>query len=102
MKSFGRYRFTELYLHWGETPLAPHGYHDATKLGSEHMINGKFFPAEIQLIGYNSEIFNNLSEASSQAHGVVQVAILVAESDSDRDINPVLSKIVAAADKVRE
>ncbi|CAB4056849.1 unnamed protein product [Lepeophtheirus salmonis] len=49
--------------------------------GSEHSIDGKAFPAEIQLYGFNAHIFKNLSEAVHHPHGVVGVSILVQEAE---------------------
>ena len=45
--------------------------------GSEHSVNHQTWPAEIQLYGYNSQLYNNLSEAQEQPGGVVGVAIML-------------------------
>ena len=43
-----RYQFEELYLHWG--PSSSEG-------GSEHSLDKAFFPAELQLLGFNSILY---------------------------------------------
>ncbi|XP_076041413.1 carbonic anhydrase-related protein A [Oratosquilla oratoria] len=64
-----KYRFEELYMHFGLE----------NNQGSEHQINGITFPAEIQLYGYNSELYRNMSEASLGSNGIVAVSIMVQE-----------------------
>ena len=76
-----RYQFEEMFFHWSSAKLRR-----STAEGSEHAINGHFFPAEIQLYGFNAHLFNNLSEAVMQPHGVVGVAIMVQESDREENI----------------
>ena len=44
------YRFTEIFLHWGSRD----------KAGSEHSINHHSFPAELQIFGYNSDLYPNI------------------------------------------
>merc|ERR1711936_1328605 len=46
-----RYQFEQMYLHWGSKNEHDNGVGSAS--GSEHAINGHFFPAEIQLYGFN-------------------------------------------------
>ncbi|KAK2712749.1 hypothetical protein QYM36_011444 [Artemia franciscana] len=45
--------------------------------GSEHKIDGNVFPAEIQIYGYNADLYRNGSEASHRPNGLVGVSILV-------------------------
>ena len=76
--SFDRYQFEQMFLHWGSKNDNGGG---AKALGSEHAINGHFFPAEIQLYGFNADLFHNLSEGMMQPYGAVGVVIMVQESD---------------------
>ncbi|XP_022694503.1 carbonic anhydrase-related protein 10-like isoform X2 [Varroa jacobsoni] len=61
------YRVYEIQLHFGR------GDHQ----GSEHLLAGIAFPAEIQIYGYNNELYDNASEARSRAHGIAVVSIFV-------------------------
>ncbi|KAF0296911.1 Carbonic anhydrase-related protein 10 [Amphibalanus amphitrite] len=71
-----QYTFEKLQLHFG---LVPDDWRRSSRhvAGSEHVVNGKRFPAEIHLMGYNSHLYRNYSEAVDQSHGVVGIAILV-------------------------
>ncbi|XP_065201090.1 carbonic anhydrase-related protein 10 isoform X2 [Planococcus citri] len=73
-----RYQFEEFYIHFGSTDNS----------GSEHKIGGYTFPAEIQLYGYNSELYHNMSEAQQKAQGTVGISIMVqiANESSPSDI----------------
>jgi len=62
-----KYTFQEMIFHWGEKGFP----------GSEHSVNEFSFPAEIQLYGFNSELYQNLSMARENPGGVVGVAIMV-------------------------
>ena len=66
--------------------------------GSEHSVAGRFFPAEVQLMGFNSELFANLSEALGRPHGVVGVAVMVQQNQ--REVNPALRTIAQHLKKV--
>ncbi|CAG0891090.1 unnamed protein product [Darwinula stevensoni] len=73
-------------------------------MGSEHRINGLPFPAEvrlplfsidqsnvyseclfIQLYGFNSDLYHNMSEARHKSQGIVGVAILVQVGDKSNE-----------------
>ena len=81
-----------MFLHWGSENENGGG---ANALGSEHAINGHFFAAEIQLYGFNADLFHNLSEGMMQPYGAVGVAIMVQESDrgSNRGIKIIMSHL---------
>lgn len=61
------YRFQEIHLHYGRTDT----------YGSEHTVGGDSFPAEIQIFGYNSDLYNNFTEAMYKAQGLVGIALLI-------------------------
>ena len=44
-----------MYFHWGE-PGRP---------GAEHTVNHQPFPAEIQIYGFNTQLYSNLTVARS-------------------------------------
>jgi len=45
--------------------------------GSEHTINGARFPAELQLMAYNSDLYENFSQAMFQPRGLLGISIVV-------------------------
>ena len=89
-----------MFLHWSPAPERRSGSDKVAAKGSEHSVHGHFFPAEIQLYGFNAHLFNNLSEAVTQPHGVVGVAIMVQETD--REDNDGLKAITQHLKKVRK
>ena len=62
-----KYQFQQMFFHWGVNG-GP---------GSEHTFNHHSFPAELQLYGFNSQLYSNLSEAQEFPGGVVGVAVMV-------------------------
>ena len=63
---------SQLVLHWGSEGQA----------GSEHTVGHHSFPAELQLYGYNSELYPNMSVAQERARGVVGIAVMLQPSDT--------------------
>nr|XP_042912727.1 carbonic anhydrase-related protein 10 [Parasteatoda tepidariorum] len=63
------YRFKEIHLHYGRTD----------DKGSEHTLAGYSFPAELQIFGYNSDLYNNITEAVAvrRSEGIVGIAVLL-------------------------
>ena len=85
-----------MFLHWGpENRNGGGGGGKSHTVGSEHAINDHFFAAEIQLYGFNADLFHNLSEGMMQPYGAVGVAIMVQESDraSNRGIKTIMSHL---------
>ncbi|CAL4179435.1 unnamed protein product, partial [Meganyctiphanes norvegica] len=62
-----RYQVAEVQLHFG----------NVDHVGSEHTVNGTAFPAELQILGFNSQLFKNYTEAINRAHGIIAIAILL-------------------------
>ena len=89
--SIDRYQFEQMFLHWGSR----NENDENGASGSEHAINGHFFPAEIQLYGFNADLFHNLSQGMMQPNGAVGVVIMIQESDrgSNRGIKTILSHL---------
>ncbi|XP_021697212.1 carbonic anhydrase-related protein 10 [Aedes aegypti] len=83
-----RYRFHEIHVHYG--------LHD--QFGSEHSVEGYTFPAEIQIFGYNSQLYANFSDAVFRAQGIVGVAILVQLGDLS---NPELRMLTDQLERIR-
>ncbi|XP_068226658.1 carbonic anhydrase-related protein 10-like [Palaemon carinicauda] len=62
-----KYQVSHVQLHFGA----------GDQRGSEHTVNGTAFPAELQVYGFNSQLFSNFSEAVTRAHGVVALSVLL-------------------------
>ncbi|XP_077559134.1 carbonic anhydrase-related protein 10-like [Haemaphysalis longicornis] len=67
-----RYRVYELRLHFGRTD----------DRGSEHSVSGFVFPAELQILGYNCDLYANVSEARQRAQGLVALAVIIKLRDA--------------------
>ncbi|KAL7641988.1 UNVERIFIED_CONTAM: hypothetical protein RMT77_007862 [Armadillidium vulgare] len=76
-----KYRFEELYFHFG----------DLDDKGSEHQIHGNSYPGEIQMYGFNAELYQNMSEARHGSNGIVGVSIMIQVSDDGNDELRILS-----------
>ncbi|CAL4070881.1 unnamed protein product, partial [Meganyctiphanes norvegica] len=83
-----RYQLTEAHLHYGSSDL----------MGSEHTINGRSFPAELQVLGYNSQLYANFSQALDKAYGIVGISILVQIGEKS---NPELKLMTQGVDKIK-
>ncbi|XP_025836928.1 carbonic anhydrase-related protein 10 [Agrilus planipennis] len=66
-----KYQFQEIHIHYG--------LHD--QFGSEHSINGYAFPAELQIFGFNSQLYSNFTEALHKAQGIVVISLLLQLGD---------------------
>ncbi|CAN8032277.1 unnamed protein product, partial [Ixodes persulcatus] len=68
-----QYRVHELHIHYGRSD----------DRGSEHTVAGKPFPAEVQIFGYNSDLYANMSEAMElrRSEGLVGISILLQLGD---------------------
>ena len=62
-----KYQFQQLFFHWGVQGGG----------GSEHTVNHHSFPAEIQLYGFNSQLYSNLTQAQEYPGGVVGVVVML-------------------------
>ena len=62
------YTFSQIIFHW-----ASRGEQD----GSEHSVNHQSFPAELQIYGYNSDLYPNMTVAREHVRGVVAVSLMV-------------------------
>uniref|UniRef100_A0A914PEK0 Carbonic anhydrase n=1 Tax=Panagrolaimus davidi TaxID=227884 RepID=A0A914PEK0_9BILA len=71
------YELIQLHIHWSQ--------HDDEK-GSEHAINGKYYPAEVHLL-HVKKGFNHV-EALSQPDGILVVALLLTLGNSSKAFAP--------------
>ncbi|XP_072132368.1 carbonic anhydrase 14-like [Mobula birostris] len=63
-----KYRAAQLHFHWGSLVWPS---------GSEHLIDGERAPAEMHIVHYNSEKYQNVSEAMRKADGLVVLGVLL-------------------------
>ncbi|KAK0060634.1 carbonic anhydrase-related protein 10, partial [Biomphalaria pfeifferi] len=59
------YRANHIKLHFGKID----------QLGSEHTVGGRPFPMELQIYGYNAELYSTFKDAQMSSHGVATLAI---------------------------
>lgn len=67
------YKFFEFHMHWGPDD----------SVGSEHVVNGKQYPAELHFVHWNTEKYATPTEAmnSSDHSGLMVLSVLVEISD---------------------
>ncbi|CAL8356205.1 unnamed protein product [Lota lota] len=63
-----RYSAAQLHFHWGSTD---------TPSGSEHLVNGKRFAAEMHIVHFNSDKYANVSMAVDKSDGLAVLGVLV-------------------------
>ncbi|CAJ0581017.1 unnamed protein product, partial [Mesorhabditis spiculigera] len=63
-----RYRIQRIDIHFGVFGHAN---------GSEHAIDGRKFPMELQLLAFNADLYTNFSQASKAPHGIAAISVLV-------------------------
>ncbi|XP_056455729.1 carbonic anhydrase 12 isoform X1 [Gadus chalcogrammus] len=63
-----RYSAAQLHFHWGST---------STPTGSEHLVNGKRFAAEMHIVHFNSDKYANVSMAVDKSDGLAVLGVLV-------------------------
>jgi len=79
------YKLCHFELHWGFT----------SKVGSEHTIDGKAFPMELQFVTYNSK-YKSFDEAVQHPDGLAVLGVLFELSPNDNpSLNPILNAIPA-------
>ncbi|XP_071452823.1 carbonic anhydrase-related protein 10 [Hetaerina americana] len=83
-----RYQFHEIHVHFGLRDDA----------GSEHTVNGYAFPAEIQIFGFNSQLYRNFSESLHKAQGIVGVSLLLQLGDLS---NPELRLLTDQLERIK-
>ncbi|KAG7326546.1 hypothetical protein KOW79_009947 [Hemibagrus wyckioides] len=62
----GRFKAEKVEFHWG---------HSNGSAGSEHSINGKRFPVEMQIFFYNSDDFDSLNTAIKERRNIAAMAV---------------------------
>jgi hypothetical protein len=63
------YRLNHVAFHFGRVR--------DNERGSEHTVDRIRFPAEIQLMAYNSDLYANFTEAMNKPRGILGIAVIV-------------------------
>ncbi|OZC11531.1 carbonate dehydratase, eukaryotic-type [Onchocerca flexuosa] len=82
-----KYRLQRIDFHYSNDEMT----------GSEHAINSRNFPMEIQLIAYNTDLYTNFTTALTLPRGIAAVSIIVL---IDEHTNEELLKITESIEKV--
>ncbi|KAM6928406.1 receptor-type tyrosine-protein phosphatase gamma isoform 2-T2 [Xenentodon cancila] len=78
----GRFKAEKMEFHWG---------HSNGSAGSEHSINGRRFPVEMQIYLYNSDDFDSLSAAIKERRIIAAMAVFFELGQKD---NPAVEPII--------
>lgn len=77
------YKTKQLHFHWGND----------NSYGSEHSLDGKFFPVELHIVNWNSDKYTSFDEAKTQPDGLAVIAIWFTIS---QDNNTLLDDVINA------
>uniref|UniRef100_A0A671UT21 Carbonic anhydrase n=1 Tax=Sparus aurata TaxID=8175 RepID=A0A671UT21_SPAAU len=64
----GEPNFSQLHFHWGSS---------GRPAGSEHMVNGRQYAAEMHVVHYNSDKYPNMSTAVDKSDGLAVLGVLI-------------------------
>ncbi|KAM9308407.1 carbonic anhydrase 13-like [Gastrophryne carolinensis] len=81
------YRLRQFHFHWGSSD----------RDGSEHVIDGHVFPAELHIVHWNSQKYPSFEEAVKHADGVAVIGVLLKIGDP----NPGIKQIIDHLDSVK-
>lgn len=86
-----KYKFLQFHFHWGKNDNE----------GSEHLIDGKQYSAELHIVNWNSELYSSATEAiNSKKHdGLVVFGILLKVGKENPEINCFLPALKTASEK---
>ncbi|XP_004393812.1 PREDICTED: carbonic anhydrase 1 isoform X1 [Odobenus rosmarus divergens] len=81
------YRLCQFHFHWGST----------NDYGSEHIVDGVKYSAELHLVHWNSAKYSSFAEAAPQADGLAIIGVLMKVDQA----NPRLQKVLDALNTVK-
>ncbi|XP_078253379.1 carbonic anhydrase 2-like [Rhinoraja longicauda] len=84
----GKYRLRQFHLHWGA--------HDGQ--GSEHIVDGNAYPAELHLVHWNAEKYGSFEVAAQAPDGLAVIGVFLKVSNE----NPALQRLIGSLDCVKE
>lgn len=88
-----KYQAEQFHFHWGKE----------SNRGSEHLINGRVYPAELHIVHWNTELCANFAEASKTANGLAVVGVFLKCGDEHktlRKLTDLFPRIAFNGDKV--
>ncbi|VDN53247.1 unnamed protein product [Dracunculus medinensis] len=85
-----RYRLHHIASHFGQNSKG--------EKGSEHTIDRMRFPAEIQLMAYNADLYENFTDAMTKPHGLLAISIIV---DIGKVTNSELRRLTIASQSIK-
>ncbi|ESO01624.1 hypothetical protein HELRODRAFT_185695 [Helobdella robusta] len=62
-----RYRAAQFHFHWGMN----------NNMGSEHMVDGRYFAAELHIVHWNCELYSSIEEAVKSANGLAVLGAFI-------------------------
>ncbi|KAM5157292.1 carbonic anhydrase 13-like [Mantella aurantiaca] len=83
----GYYRLRQFHFHWGTSD----------RDGSEHVIDGHMYPAELHIVHWNSQRYPSFEEATKHSDGVAVIGVLLKIGE----LNHELQNIIDNLDKVK-
>ncbi|XP_055489644.1 carbonic anhydrase 13-like [Leucoraja erinacea] len=84
----GKYRLRQFHLHWGA--------HDGQ--GSEHVVDGEAFSAELHLVHWNADKYESFEVAAQAPDGLAVIGVFLKVSNH----NPALKRLISSLDCVQE
>lgn len=75
-----KYQLKQFHFHWG----AGDGQ------GSEHLVNGKAYPAELHLVHWNIDLFESFESALTQENGLAVIGVFLDICDECKELTPIL------------
>ncbi|XP_077349092.1 carbonic anhydrase 13-like [Lithobates pipiens] len=81
------YRLRQFHFHWGASD----------RDGSEHVIDGQTYAAELHIVHWNSQRYLSFEEATKHSDGLAVIGVLLKIGEP----NPVLQSIIDNLDKVK-
>ena len=89
-----KYQFKQFHFHWGATD----------EQGSEHLVNGKAYPAELHLVHWNVDLFDSFESAATQENGLAVIGVFLEICDECPELTPIfdlLPRVQYKDDKYR-
>uniref|UniRef100_A0A0N5BCN6 Alpha-carbonic anhydrase domain-containing protein n=1 Tax=Strongyloides papillosus TaxID=174720 RepID=A0A0N5BCN6_STREA len=96
------------FLNISKSPASPYNYRlqkiifhtgrlETGEKGSEHTIDKTRFPGELQMLAFNSDLYDNFTDALSKPRGILAISIIV---DIGKQTNPELRKLSVASQSI--
>ncbi|VDK35447.1 unnamed protein product [Taenia asiatica] len=87
-----KFCITQFHFHWG----------NKSSVGSEHSIDGNFFPLEMHIVAFDTSLYANFSEASRGVNGLAVLGLVFKEDPNIPRNKTLLYNMGAFLEKVKE